>query len=70
MASPETYLAHSKSLANKIKTGQLKADRNFLMEHLGNSYSESLKKKIVGLAMELSQADDATLSKSKNKDFQ
>ena len=63
MATPETYLAHSKSLANKIKNGQLKADRSFLMEYLGNSYSESLKEKIVRLAMELSKNDDATLSK-------
>lgn len=70
MASPETYLAHSKSLANKIKNGQLKADRNFLMEYLGNSYGESLKGKIVGLAMELSKNVDVSLSKSKNKDFQ
>ncbi len=58
MAFPETCLAHSISLAKKIKSGELKADEGFLLNHLEKSYPEGSRKKIVKLALELSRYDD------------
>lgn len=53
MATPEVYLAHSKSLAKKAISGEIQLDDTTLTERLSKSYGEDIARRIIETATKI-----------------